>query len=306
MKNNSSKTRRKLTCFISATPDADLGPVKDLLRQRGIEHRALFELPARGLTIFEKLTEAISKADLFIAILASEESNANICFELGFAYALKKPVLIVASPGLKNLPVDIQHMFYIRADTQNHEAISFALDQVLAAPKEVKRRKQEAQKKTRPIGAQANELIGKLDSLGQGATHRDLEEIVKAALQSSGVSVVAHSKEPDTTADFAVWVDEIESVVGNPLIIEIKKRIADPAQSIDIRNQMLTYLAASNCRAALVLYMEGEVPSWTYQSLSLPSVYFFQIGEFLAKLRNKSFGETIRDLRNAIVHRRIN
>src|ERR1035437_4580633 len=82
---------------------------------------------------------------LFIAILTPESPSPNVLFEIGCAYGLQKQLLIMAPRGV-SLPTDIQELQYIRADAQNREALSFALDQALAPKKSSSQRKTSVEK----------------------------------------------------------------------------------------------------------------------------------------------------------------
>jgi hypothetical protein len=309
MNTSHSKRSKKLTCFVSATIKADLTVIKDILRKKGVEYKSLYELAVPGLTIIEELTEVISKADLFLAVLDSPSPNPNIAFELGYAYALKKPILILAPPEMKVLPDDFRSLLYIRAETHNEEAIGFAIDQILAAPKSSretsKRSRRKPAKTTKPIGMHTHELLNELDSLGQNITEADLQRIIQKALHYSGVSVVAHSQERDAAVDFAVWVDELEPIIGNPIIIEIKRRIRDSSAAVEIRNQIFHYLSNGNSRGALVLYLDGDIWDSGRYSLLLPNIFFIKIRELLSRLERASFGDVVRNFRNAIVHGRV-
>jgi len=159
------RATRWQTCFISAPVGVNLGTLKALLRERGIEPLVLSELPPVGTSILDQVANVSARADFVVAVLRAGDTNANVYYEIGYAQALGKRVLVLAPPGLA-LDSDIVSMPFVQADADNRRVIDFALDQVLAAPQPGKSRLNGTVDTGRPIGSLSHELIGELDSLG--------------------------------------------------------------------------------------------------------------------------------------------
>ncbi|HUW94152.1 MAG TPA: hypothetical protein VMW58_00045 [Anaerolineae bacterium] len=299
---NRSGGKEWRTCFISASPLANLTTIKALLEGRGIRAVLPLEPPPTGGSLLEHVTRAISRADLFIAVLEAEGSNAERYLEIGFAHALHKRVLILASPGLSTLPLYVGDMLYIRAYADNFEAIDFALDQALAAPTRRKHTRREPVVKSRPLGQGADELIAQLERLGDHAAGRDLERLVVSALEQSGIPVVARSDEPDIGADLAIWADELESWVPNPILIEIKVNLKSEEQARRLSNLVSSYREASDADLALVLYASGPPRGLEWHRLPGSGVLFLEVRELFDRLRESSFAEIVRELRNRWAH----
>jgi hypothetical protein len=64
--NASQKGLTVLTCFISAPFGIDLSSIKDILREEGIRLICPAAHPTPGITISERITDSISKADLIV------------------------------------------------------------------------------------------------------------------------------------------------------------------------------------------------------------------------------------------------
>jgi nucleoside 2-deoxyribosyltransferase len=297
--------RRWHTAFIAAPSQINLDTIKKLLREKGISTIVPSELSLTSALLLDHVTGAILKADLVIAILDPERSNANVGFELGYAYAMGKLVLVLVPPELKSLPIDLAGMLHIRADAENHEAIDFALDQLLRVVRPAKRKATHFLSKSLPIGQLADELIAKIESLGERATEKDITNIIVSALHASHVAVVEFARSRDIiSADISIWDDELDPWVGNPFLIEIKVRFTSQAQVIASLNEVSTYLEKSNAYWALVLYVKGPPSAPDLPEVSASTVFFLEVREFLERLRTNSFGEIIRDLRNRRVHGR--
>lgn len=300
------KSRAKIrSCFIAAPSRTDLETIKSLLRDKGFRPVVVSELIHTGAPIVEHVMSAISKADLIMAVLDKEQSNENVYFELGMASALGKRLLVLAPPLIK-LPADIDAMLTLRTDPENREAIDFALDQALVGveTRPPRQRPMWTTERTRPIGDLARELMNRLESLGDRVTESDVQEIVSSALKASGVSVVVQAGIRDTRLDMAVWSDGLHPWVGNPLLIEIKKRLGNWDQLRSTVSQLTNYLEEINAHWALVLYVE-ESPVFVEMSVSElggSTVLFMTVQELLERLRTTSFVDIIIGLRNQRLH----
>ena len=288
--------------FLAASGKVQLQALKEELRQRSIEPLTTYELPVMGTSILEHIERSIRKSDLFIAILVAEPSS-NVLFELGLAHGLGKHILLLVSPKYGKLPSDISGRFYVRANPDNREAIGFALDQILASSRKKSRRQIKPSPLEHPLGDKVDHYLKLIHDRGKKLTEKEMEEIVVELLKASGVSNVTQSPFPDQGADIAVWSDDLQTTVGNPLIIEVKSRLQNREKVRQALEQVESYRKKSNTQWALLI-----LPLFSSAIASIPftgSVLALTITELIENLRNKSFAETIRELRNARVHGRI-
>lgn len=296
---------RLQTCFIASSSDANLNVIKALLEKRGIRPFVASEQMPTSASLLEQVNNAISKADLIIAILDPEQSNANTYYELGYAHALGKKILILAPPELKNIPTDIAGLLYLRTNVENSDAINFALDQALAVPESTKHKHSWPILKSQPIGQLADALIEKLALLSDQVTERDIQQIVMSALEASGISVAISSSPHEIGADLAIWDDELDPWIGNPFLIEIKNRLTNPTHVTELLNQISIYLQKSNSRSALVIYYNGLPPQvFDSQPTVSSHIFFLDVRQLLEGLRDHSFSDIIRNLRNRRAHQR--
>jgi hypothetical protein len=131
-----------------------------------------------------------------------------------------------------------------------------------------------------------------------------VEEVATSAIQASGVNLMEKSEIPATKAvgDLAVWLDELDVSVGNPLLIEVKGRLISPDEAAGTRSQLLHTLQQTGARSALVLFLDDPEDAARVTDLSLPNVLFLGIYDLLHRLQRRGFGEVIRDLRNRVAH----
>jgi len=292
--------RKARTCFIAAPSKTNLEGIKKLLRQKGLRPIVASDLSEIGAPLLEHIKTAISRADLILSVLDPKQANEEVYFEIGFATALGKKILLLAPPEIWLLS-DIMSLPCIRSEPENLEAISFALDQAIAVTKSARPKRRRIVEKTRAIGRLSQNLIERLENLGGQATHTEIQEIIGSALRASGVNVVAQSQSHDRGVDIAIWADELEPWVGNPFAIEIKKGLRSLNEMETVASQLSVYLKETDSRWALVLYFEGP----PVLSVELPSdsrVLFMEVRRLLDRLRTESFVEIVRELRNERVH----
>lgn len=163
----SEATSKVRTCYVAAPINADLQVIEELLLEKRIQPMVSADLSSTASTFLEGVVNAISNADLFLAVLSSKQQSDNVYIELGIAIARERRILILAPPDV-SLMLDIAEIPAIRTDVTNRNAISFMLDQVLATPPRKYRPHVpvSATQKGQPIGDLANELLEKLEASG--------------------------------------------------------------------------------------------------------------------------------------------
>ena len=306
MENNIMHKERSvdlLTCFISAPAGVNLSKIRQLLFEKGLELLHPSEIATYGQSISEKISELISQADLFLAVFDKSYESGNTFFELGIAASQRKQIIILSPPNFE-LPSDLTGFLFLRAGADNIEALGFAIDQLLEAPiiKKKKRQLKKSSIRTKPSTVKSIDLLEKFNLLSQGVTGYKLESFVAEMLKESGVSIVRQSERQDYGADFAIWSDDLGTILGNPILINIKKSIRSHDQVKQITNQLTGYLHKTNSRSALVLYLEG-IPSREAQNIArVFNIFFFQIGEFVQQIQDRSFVDVIRTRRNIVAH----
>ncbi len=299
---SNSDTQKARTCYVAASIDSNLIPIEELLAERQIHLIVSADLSLTATTFLESTVRAISAAELFIAVLNSEQRNDNIYVELGIAIAKECRILIVTPPG-QSLMVDIAELPAVRADVTNRDAIGFMLDQVLMGPPRKFRHQlpMPITQKGQPIGDFADELLA---TLNQNVHERELIHLLVLALEKSGYPTLAHESllESGRRADLIIWSNEFGPWIGNPLIIEVKETFDTKVNWNAIVQQMLRYLQLSQTRSALILYANTKIIPDNLSSIAPPNIFFLDIHQLFNAMRVKSFAEVMIDLRNRRVH----
>lgn len=121
-------------CFVAMPFRKDLNFFYLYLR-RHLEERhdiEVFRGDSKILTvpILDKIVADIAAADLVVADLTGR--NANVFFELGIAYAAKKPTILLAQEEAEEIPVDVRPFEYIRYDLGDDIKFLSQIDKALA------------------------------------------------------------------------------------------------------------------------------------------------------------------------------
>lgn len=293
------------TCYLSAAPRINLKALVNVLEEKGMTPALTSALRSTAPTLPEENIRAISQADLFIALLSSTEENANVYFELGIAIASDVRTLLIAPMDIR-LPPTVAQVPLISTDPENKEALAFAIEQVLSTRSLAQIQSDvPVSPKQYPIGSFADQLLEKLEALGDTIKEIEVVDLIKLALQKSGISIITQSPtsehRQDVRADLAVWSDEFSPWIGNPLLIEVKVFRRGQMRLNDVVEQVRAYLQSDTTPSALILYL-GE-PS---QQKPIPrmylNIYALEVRELFTQLRTKSFARILTDMRNRRVH----
>jgi|GEM_PF-1158059 len=304
-----SNTQRMRTCYVAAPTNIDLSTITELLTERQMQLIVSADLSSTASTLLEGLVNAISDADLFLAVLSANQSNDQIFIELGIAVAKERRILVLAPPG--PLPtLDIAEIPAIRADATNRDAIGFMLDQVLEVPPRKYRAPlpSPTPQKSQPIGDLADKLLAQLDVPDKHMTEDEIVSLLVQALRKSVPSnvvespLIANRHDSASRPDLIVWSDELGPWIGSPLIIEVKRTLRGEKDYNEAIHQTLSYLHVSQTRSAVIIYVSKTSSVDNVLSLSPPNVFFLDIHELLNAMRTKSFARVMIDLRNRRVH----
>ena len=193
---------------------------------------------------------------------------------------------------------------YLRTELDNQEAIGVGLDQVLAAPKGKGKRKsrKDSVKKTKPLGAAADRLIEEIRANRGQMTETEFLDVVRRAIEESGVStVVGKLASADRGVDLVVWSDDLEPLIKNPVVIELKSRLQGKKHFEQAIAQLTRRIDMSRTQLGLLIYTasDGDIDQ---EALHDPRILVFSLEEFLRLLKEKGFGDLLRHARNVRVH----
>ena len=129
--------------------------------------------------------------------------------------------------------------------------------------------------------------------VSRDVTTDQIESVVVATMRESGVRVIRHASQPEHGADLAVWIDQLDSQLGNPILVEVKARIPDSSSAALLARQAREYLSRAGARTILIVYNSGPDHAQLNRDSGGRSVIFLRLADFLQRLRTESFDSAL-------------
>lgn len=279
-------------CFISAPFGTNTGVIRHALEAEGVQWSDQTSVNA-GNSWLDVLEQEVARSDFVCAIVPSE-GHGNIFFELGIAYSKGKPILAFISPSLE-MPSGMHSLTYVRSDPTDSALVRVALRTFLehAEPRVL------SKKRSRSRSTVSNSSRSPARYLNQG---RDFEDRTAALLARAGFIVSEQNKQHDVGADFAVWIDQLEHSLGNPVLVEVKAGHLSSARLNQAASQLRKHVERTRGRWALLVYWDDDGREFSPRSFEWPLVLFLS-GKKLSRLVTR--GELVKELvklRNLAVH----
>ena len=288
-----NKARFK-SCFISAPFGVDTSIVREILDEKGIRWHDQTDVRAGGSWL-DAVDTAMTRSDFVCAVLPTERYRENVLFELGIAYARRKPVLAFLGSSL-SLPSDIGGLTYLRVNSANREAVRSALDAFLTHANPTP--------STKPV-VTPSKRRGKSEPYTlppASATAQEFERRTAELLRHAGFILSEPSESRDQGADFAVWIDEVQNSLGNPVLVQVKVGDLSSLRLEQAASQLRHYVTKTHGRCGLVVYWDRQNREFPAVSTDWPLIFRLS-GQTLARLASQRLlAQELVRLRNEAVH----
>ncbi|MGE3553020.1 MAG: hypothetical protein AB7M93_09105 [Candidatus Obscuribacterales bacterium] len=288
-------TKKFRSCFITAPFGTNLHVVEAVLHDHGISIRKPSIKPV-ALTQLEVLSKAIRSADFMIAILEGNKDASNLLFEIGLAAGMKKPVLLVVDPKTE-MPSNLRSFHYLKAKSDDRQALAFHLEIFLKHSKAELSKPKELEKKKRDV----NPLNRSLESLRQtiGASPTQFQETLMSLLTEQRIEYDL-SQRPDDYYDFAIWLDDIEPTVSNPVLVELKTHL--PSDTLNLEARLQESLKKSGSEIGIVAFLNSASSTIPGTSATLPLIVYMHAESLLELLYKGTLASHLLQCRNLTVH----
>jgi hypothetical protein len=284
------------TCYISAGGLIDLSLLRQVLAEKQVEVLAPWTSDKPGFTPPEAAAMAMNRADFVVGVLTGGAGDQSVFFELGYACALNKPIVVIGDDRAK-LPTVLSSALFVPNGISNLEGLRFNLEHLLAAPAGVERHRAMARARHRKATPSPAEPLRPVRVTGHA-----LQKQVAELLRSTGSAVVTESRHPDKGADFALWIEELASLVGNPILVEVKSDLGEPGAAQRASDQAHKFLALSGARMLLIVYGQGPPNEELNKYFASPVLFFYRWREFESDIQKQGIVRVIEQLRNRLLH----
>ncbi len=292
-----------MNCFISYNTEVEksLGDrVREILLRNNVSPIDIFDI-SPGDNITTVIEDKIKKSDMFLAVITNV--SPNVFYEIGIAKGLNKPIFIVFSKELNIYPSFLNEFLYVRANSSDYDNIDFAFKQFVKNQSKQKQKTNKDRKKHID-----NELITlpeswefTLSDIRKNGTPVKLENYMANLLNS--LKTTSRIIEQDKGVDFALWLDDVDPILGNPILLEVKYGNITPETLNMGERQLQNYLLATKSKVGLLLYLDKTGRRFPLGSSLNPLVIRMDLENFLSEIdANKSVVKVILNKRNLMAH----
>jgi hypothetical protein len=297
---NGDATRSK-SVFVSVPAGFDAAALEAVLRRLGLQPVYADDSPVSG-TMAEVLSATLPGVHLVIGVYTGGEC-ANVVFELGFAQALGKSVLILAERGAE-LPTSLRSGFPVLTfppnDLGSIRGVVGDAVEWMTNP-----RRSSAVAKGGPV-ARMPALGAAVDPLLARARTGPLDEATVYQLVGELLALYRDVPLSGNEAErrFAVWVEGLDPWMDAPLVVHTRASIRNPGD-LEGEVRFVTDLIDRLGRT-WGLSVAGEVPPELFASDSLRRSRVLMIGlpGLLEAVRDRPLPQVVLGLRHERAHGR--
>jgi hypothetical protein len=131
---------------------------------------------------------------------------------------------------------------------------------------------------------------------------KQLEAALANVLRKAGASVVTSEEADDQGADLALWIEELQTTVGNPILLELKVGDLDAQRLASAENGLRSWLLQSRSFLGLLVYWDASGRRFSKTMGVFPLVHLMSADELLSSLRDGKLATELASVRNKAVH----
>lgn len=238
----------------------------------------------RDLSTGSGVERAIREADFVCAVVVQGAQSGNVLFELGLARGIGRPLFVIVD-DLAALPVELREVSVVRAKLSELEAIEFHLDAFLQhALKSPRGSRHVSSPRSAERVQWSDNALAQLKGLPPAERGFRLEDFVAHLFEQAG-AVVSRNERPqaDQGLDMVVWLDALEPVMANPLMVEVKAGRIEEAHLRSAEAQIRRYFEKVPAGAGMVVYHDWSGTDHPRDNVAAPNVMRFSVRQ-LARL----------------------
>ncbi|MGG3926527.1 hypothetical protein ABET51_11070 [Metabacillus fastidiosus] len=261
--------------------------------------------------IDSSIFDNIKGCDFITAIVT--EDNPNVFYELGYAQGLGKPIFLIVNKDT-NFPLNLQGILYTFIEDyfieeKYFKGVNFNFQQFLKnypIKKGIKKKNSQKNPKSEKIlSINKEEILAKIDLLrnndNQNASLRGLlfEKIVADLFANLDLgAVVPNERKELNDIDFALWVDELETELGNPILVELKMGNLSRNTLERAEKQLLTHFEDSNAKTGLIIYLDNNNRKFERSKKENSSnILYIEFNDLINNLKQNSFDQILLQLK---------
>ncbi len=128
----------------------------------------------------------------------------------------------------------------------------------------------------------------------------EIREALAASPEVATVTELTHHK---SQADFAIWLDESHSILGNPILVEVKAKLRGQSDIFKLSSMLAKHISETPARTGLIIYQESAHAPAEAVPANGALIFFISAAELSDYLARGRLSRTLVERRNATVHR---
>lgn len=130
---------------------------------------------------------------------------------------------------------------------------------------------------------------------------RDLEDLIAEIFQAMG-SQTSEPLASDEGFDLAVWINEVEPVIPNPLLVETRWHIRGGAEQRKLETQFQRQLSKVRSFLGIIVYLHHDSIRKVENTTSWPLIVYLHVDELIDLAESGQLAKKLISERNAHVH----
>ena len=292
-----------MKCFISREYDVSLDildSIHEVLGELKIDYFDMYSGEI-GMNIATSVFNAIQESQIVIAIVSKMASN--VLFEIGMAVGAGKAVFLLIDDKV-NIPTDLRGMTYIKINENLKENLFLPLKFIMEGRKKKQKIDLSNIYKTALVNVSDDICREKLEEIKKCDSGMQFEKLVYELFEEFK-GQYATLKFSDVTRDvgydIAVWIDELEDKIINPVKFDLKfGDVTGKQLDNSIKN---TLKFSKSGELTIVLYYNRNNNLIHYNS-GIQNIVVVEFESFICKVFECGLAQAIWYFRNLSAHGR--
>jgi hypothetical protein len=293
-----------------------IAPFLEALRKSGFEPFFFSDFVQTAKTAVSQIRSAFRSVDLVIVLLVHGRALENVFFEMGIALGMARPIIIFADPGVE-LPIGLSGIRLHRTDLTDLADLVPTVEKFTntKAPSDAHARVGSAGSVSSSLAPDRGPSREKLNAAiaairnaqahGVGVTSIHLERLITELFKSADLRVVEAPQQVRRRVrvpDLAVWIDDVQKEIGNPIAVEIKASLYENALD-DVTSQLTASLRSVDAKAGILIHTNSNIRRAHNLFQTSPLIFIFTIDELLNVVENSSLSTALKNSLHAVPYR---
>lgn len=293
---------KKLKCFISASAKTDTKIIKNILENNGIIAYDFYDFPL-GQSI-QDIKKKIKEADFGIAVISGNDTN--VFYEMGICEGLGKPLLVIIDKDYE-APNYVRNYIHLKTYIEDKQLLKMSIlrfaDEIFLNKKSLLKKYKKPISYVFKINSTEN-YFEKIQFIRRSGNELELERLIEEIFNKLNLQIVSNPSE-NKGADFAIWDDNLYSLIGNPILIEVKYGQLNVQMISNSEKQLQNYVERSGAKAGILFYLDKNSKRFNEDYSLNPLILRFDFEDFIKDISQNSFENVVLKERNKIIHGKI-